>query len=77
MSMSDSTQFSDNPIAHITMSVDAPFVRVELSETGKVRVFMGGVMLSLAPRDAADLAASLASVASTAIVNTALKLVTE
>lgn len=77
MSMSDSTQLSDDVIAHVTVSVDAPFVRAELSDTGKVRLYIGGIALSMSPGDAARAAASLATVASTALVNKALKLVTE
>lgn len=75
MSMSDSTKLSDDLVANITLQLSTPMVRVELTDTGRVMLYVGGLVMVMKPQAAAELAASLATVASTALVNQALKLV--
>ena len=77
MSMSDSTQLSDYLITHTAITINAPMVKVDLTDQGRVHVTFGTTVLSLSAADAATLAASLATVASTALVNNVIKLVTE
>ena len=78
MSVTDSTQLGDRVSVGITMSMSAPKVRVDLSDnSGHVVLLIDAVCLILKPADAASLAASLATVAATALVNSTLKLVTE
>lgn len=78
MSVTDSTQLGDRVSVGITMSMSAPKVRAHLSDSGgEVVLLVGDVCLILRPADAASVAASLATVASTALVNNTLKLVTE
>ena len=77
MSIKDSTQLTDYVTTNVIVSLKQPEVSVELSTSGNVNLFIGSMLLSLKPADAALVAASLATVASTALVNSTLKLVTE
>lgn len=77
MSMSDSTQLEDIVTTNVIVSVKKPMARAELSTSGNVNLFIGSLLLVFKPADAALVAASLATVASTALVNNTLKLVTE
>lgn len=77
MSMSDSTQLSDLLIAHTALAIHGPMVKVELTDQGRVHITFDTTVLSLSAADAATLAASLATVASTALVNNVIKLVTK
>jgi hypothetical protein len=75
MSMTDTTQLHDDVTAHVAVSVDAPMVRAQWHSGGYITLSVGGVMLTMSPESAVTVAASLASVASTAVLNTAMKLV--
>jgi len=77
MSIKDSTQLEDWVTTNVIVSVKQPEVSVELSTSGNVNLFIGSLLVTLKPADAASVAASLATVAATALVNTTLKLVTE
>ena len=77
MSIKDSTQLQDSVTTNVIVSLKQPEVSVELSTSGNVNLFIGSMLLSFKPVDAASVAASLATVAATALVNNTLKLVTE
>lgn len=77
MSMTDSTQLGRHVVAALTVEIDAPRVRAHTDEAGVVSLFVGPLLVTLSASDAATLAASLATVAETAMVNKTLRLVTE
>ena len=77
MPIKDSTQLEDYVTTNVIVSVKQPEVSVELSTSGNVNLFIGSMLLVFKPVDAASVAASLATVAATALVNNTLKLVTE
>lgn len=77
MSIKDSTQLQDSVTTNVIVSLKQPEVSVELSTSGNVNLFIGSMLLVFKPVDAASVAASLATVAATALVNDTLKLVTE
>ncbi len=77
MPIKDSTQLQDSVTTNVIVSLKQPEVSVELSTSGNVNLFIGSMLLVFKPVDAASVAASLATVAATALVNDTLKLVTE
>lgn len=77
MSMTDSTQLGRHVVAGLTVEIDAPMVRAHSDDAGVVSLFIGPLLLTMSATDAATMAASLASVAATAMVNQTLKLVTD
>lgn len=77
MSMSDSTQLQKHVTANFAVDIDPPTVKAVTGDHGTVNLFVGPLLLTFSPEDAANLAASLASVAATAMVNNVLRLVTE
>lgn len=77
MPIKDSTQLQDSVTTNVIVSLKQPEVSVELSTSGNVNLFIGSMLLVFKPVDAASVAASLATVAATALVNDTLRLVTE
>lgn len=63
MPISDSTQLTDYVTTNVIVSVREPKIDCRLSSEGKVNLFIGSILLSLTPADAALVAASLAMVA--------------
>ena len=77
MSIKDSTQLQDWVTTNVIVSVSKPKIDCQLSAEGNINLFIGSMLLSLRPADAASVAASLATVAATALANDTLRLVTE
>ena len=73
MSITDSTQLEHFVSAGMTIDVDSPRVKAHADDTGIVSLLIGPICLTFKATDAANVAASLATAAATAIVNKALK----
>ena len=73
MSITDSTQLESHVSAGMTIDVEAPRVKAHADDTGIVSLFIGPLCVTFKATDAANVAASLATAAATAMVNNVLK----
>lgn len=76
MSVTDSTQLPDDVVVSMTTSIHTPRVQAKVASNGRVYLSLGNLILALTPEAAASVAASLATAASTAILNATQQSVT-